>query len=113
MDTQQLFGIFLITLVFVFGVVVIIYFRLKHKERLEMIKRGDPIYGETDVENLKYSTLSKAIVFISLAVGVGLGYVLTLHDNSSSQFMVYVVSIFGCLGLGLLVYYFIIKKTSR
>ncbi|HMI59426.1 MAG TPA: DUF6249 domain-containing protein [Puia sp.] len=94
---------------------IIIYFmRLRHIEKLEMIKKGDMAFAPNYMENLRYSILSKAVVMIALAVGLGVGYAINLHiTDNNSQGVVYLICLLASGGLGLLVFYLIIQNKDK
>jgi hypothetical protein len=47
---------------------------------------------------------------VSLAAGMGIGYTITLNINGISQLVIYLICLLGSGGIGLLIYYFIIRK---
>lgn len=113
MSHQQLFVLFLTIAALVSGYLVYTYLKFKHKERREMIQRGDLVYDQGDFLGLKYSVLSKAVVFLSLAVGLGIGYTTTVNGRMPDPVVVYAISIFACLGIGLFLYYLFIQKAGK
>jgi hypothetical protein len=86
------------------------YIWLTHKEKIEIIKRGETGFENNYLKNLKHSVLSKGILLVSLAAGMGIGYTITLNINGISQLVIYLICLLGSGGIGLLIYYFIIRK---
>lgn len=93
---------------------IIYYIRLKHIERLELIKKGDIDFSASYLENARYSVLSKAILMIALAFGLGIGYGINRHiPDGNSQIPIYLICLLGSGGLGLLIFYFIIQTKDK
>lgn len=54
------------------------YFNLKHKQKMELIKRGDILFENTSImENMRYASLHRAILLIALSLGLIASYFLT------------------------------------
>ncbi len=86
------------------------YIRLKHKEKIAIIKKGDDGFETSYLKNLKHSVLSKGILLVSLSLGMGVGYVINLKKDGVSPVVIYLIRLLASGGLGLLIYYFIIRK---
>ncbi len=86
------------------------YIRLKHKEKIEIIKKGEFGFETGYLKNLKHSVLSKGILLVSLSLGMGIGYVINLNIEGASQLVIYLICLLASGGVGLLIYYFIIRK---
>jgi len=86
------------------------YIRLKHKEKIEIIKKSEFGFETSYLKNIKHSVLSKGILLVSLAVGMGIGFIISLDISGVSQLVIYSICLLGSGGIGLLIYYFIIRK---
>lgn len=113
MSEQQIFTVAIIFFLFLSSGILGYYIRVKHKERLELIKKGDFMFEPNYFENLKYSILSKAIILISLAIGFGIAYKITINMPGEAQVVVYLISLLLSSGAGLLLYYFILQKKVK
>lgn len=89
------------------------YFFSRHKEKMEVIKRGDYAFQANYMENARYGALSKGILLLSLSLGIGIGFVLTRDATESALLVGYLIPVLGCCGLGLLLYYFIVNAHMR
>lgn len=99
---------------FFLAIIYFVYLRLKHKERMEMIKQGNHIDENNDKENLKFSVLSKAIILLSLSIGLVLALVISSYVQIERLIIIiYTICICGCCGIGLLIYYLIISKVVK
>jgi len=113
MTQHQIFACAIVLFVLLGAAVLVYYLRLKHTERIELIKKGDYAFEGNYLENLKYGVLSKSILLISLALGFGIGYAITRNMNDSSLVVIYLISLLGTAGAGLLSYYFILKNKVK
>lgn len=92
-------------------VIVIYYLRLRHKERMERIKLRE-IDTVEDLPANPNSLLGKAIVALSLAVGLVGGLLLSLNYPGLPSAILYLICLLFCGGAGLLVYYFIASRAD-
>lgn len=113
MTEQQIFAIAIIVFVVLGMLILFFYIRLKHKEKMELIKKGDYAFEGNYLENLKYNILGKSIILVSLALGFGVAYGVAQKVANSSVVIVYLISLFSTTGLGLFCFYFIIKKALK
>ena len=110
MSEQQIFALTVLLVLLLCSGVLFYYMRLRHIERMELIKRGGLIYEPNYLTNLKYSVLSKAILFISLGIGLGVAYFITLKITNDSEVIIYLICLSLFAGIGLGVYYLFLKK---
>ena len=98
----QLIGpLFFFTLV---AVLISIYINIKHKERMALIEKG---VDTTKLHSRKYinqTYLRNGILLLSLAVGLVIGYIITLLI-SIHTFVAYAASLLICEGAGFMFYY--------
>src|SRR6188768_1619619 len=107
MTEQQIFAIAIIVLVVLGMLVLFFYIRLKHKEKMELIRKGDYAFESNYLENMKYNILGKSIILISLALGFGVALGIAQKADSSSVVIIYFISLLSSVGLGLFCFYFI------
>ena len=89
---------------FLLAIFIFVYVMAKHKERMTLIEKGvDPasLYSKKYV---RYANLRNGILLISLAVGLIVGYILTI-TTTIHVFVAYAASLVMCEGLGFLLYY--------
>lgn len=89
------------------------YVLSRHKEKMELIKRGDYAFQANYLENARYGALSKGILLLCLSLGIGIGFFLTKDATGSALVVGYLIPVLGCCGLGLLLYYFIVNARLR
>lgn len=61
----------------------------------------------------KYSVLSKGIFLISIGIGIAIARVLTLEFEVLNDFSTYLIALLLSGGIGLILYYKIIKKENH
>ncbi|RAJ08321.1 hypothetical protein LX64_00969 [Chitinophaga skermanii] len=113
MDPKVLFAWAIILFVVFSFAVVAYYCWLKHRERLELIRKGDFVFQGNYMDNLKYSMLGKGVILLSVALGLTIGYITTNGMKGEDTIIPYLISITGCAGLGMLCYYFLLKKKAE
>lgn len=87
------------------AVIIFIYIKIKHKERMALIEKG---VDTTKLFSKKYANqtnLRNGILLVSLALGLLVGYILT-KVTSIEVFVAYAASLLLCEGAGFLVYYY-------
>jgi|GEM_PF-2865457 len=112
MATQDLLTVLLLVIVFI-GLFALIayYIRMKHLQKMEIIKKGDHLFeNNSQLENMKYTSLNYAILLIYLGSGILLSNFLVSHFYFKHQFVIYSATIGIFLGAGLLTFYFLIKN---
>jgi hypothetical protein len=101
-----------VTLFTLFCAVIIVYYlRIKHKERMEMIKIRQ-LNTEDGPDGNKHSVLSKAILALSLAAGLVTGLFLSSCFPGLPSLILYFISILFFCGIGLLIYYLIVNRAG-
>jgi predicted MFS family arabinose efflux permease len=92
----------------------IFYIKARNRERLAMIEKGydasllEPAQPHTG----KYSSLKMGIAAIGIAIGLLAGNILVIHTNMEEA-VGYFSMIFLFGGLGLIVYYLLVRNKSR
>ena len=66
------------------GIITFIYLRNQHIEKLELIKKGDSILHQDALQQMKFRTLAKGIISISLALGVLTAHILETYTSLGS-----------------------------
>lgn len=103
-----------LTLAVIFsGILVFYYLNIKHKERMELLKNGSGLDTKISLLVLKYSVLSKGIFLISIGIGIAIARVLTLEFEVLNDFSTYLIALLLSGGIGLILYYKIIKKENH
>lgn len=95
------------------GVLVFYYLNIKHKEKMELLKHGSGFDTKISLLVLKYSVLSKGIFLISIGVGIALARILTVKFEALNDFSTYLIALLLSGGIGLILYYKIIKKENH
>jgi formate-dependent nitrite reductase membrane component NrfD len=80
------------------GTVIYIYLRNQHKEKLELIKKGESIRN-----------LANGIIAVSLALGIFIAHILETY-TSLEPIVSYISMILLFFGIGSLTFYAIIKN---
>ncbi|NIG53842.1 DUF6249 domain-containing protein [Chitinophaga sp. Cy-1792] len=111
-ERQLIFSWAILIFVVLVMAAVIYYIRARHKERLELIRRGDYVFESNYLENQKYSALSKGIVLLSLTFGLVLAYILS-GSFLPSFFLLCPFCLLGCTGIGMMLYYFILQRKLK
>jgi len=91
------------------AIIIILFIRNRHKEKIELIKKGDSANFHDISEYMKLNSLGRGIVFISLAFGVFIGHLLASNTELSDP-VCYIGSTLFFFGLGSLLFYFILRK---
>ncbi|HAA15912.1 MAG TPA: hypothetical protein DCE41_31055 [Cytophagales bacterium] len=91
------------------AVVVIFYLYTQHRQKMELIKKGESLVNIDSLEQMKYNHLSKGILTAALGLGVFVGFLL---DNSTSidSWIAYGSMALLFYGIGSLVFYNMIKN---
>lgn len=100
---------FLLILFTLMGVVVLYYLRNQHKEKMELIKKGENIISQDALQQMKLSNLAKGIISISLALGIFIGHILETY-TSLETVVSYISMILLFFGIGSLAFYIIIRN---
>jgi len=91
------------------GTVVYFYLRNQHREKLELIKKGESIVPQDSLQQMKFSNLAKGIISISLALGIFSAHILETY-TSLEPVVSYISMILLFFGIGSLTFYTIIKN---
>jgi len=95
----------------IIAVIIFMYIKIKHKERMALIEKGvepSQIYTKKYVNQ---TNLRNAILLIALAIGLIVGYIITVISNIE-LFVAYAASLLLCEGAGFLIYYRSNKKIN-
>ncbi len=107
-----LLPIFLITGLIVCGLIVY-YIITKNQERIKLIEKGlNPDEGLSISEYRKQTSLKNGVLFISLGLGLLIGHLLTISYDSMDKFITYLTMLLIFGGIGFLINYMIIKRSS-
>jgi len=91
------------------GTVVYFYLRNQHREKLELIAKGESIIPQDAIQQMKFSNLAKGIISISLALGIFIAHLLETY-TSLEPIVSYISMILLFFGIGSLTFYAIIKN---
>ncbi len=91
------------------GTITFYYLRNQHREKLELIKKGESILHQDALQQMKFSTLAKGIISISLASGIFIAHLLDTY-TSLVPVVSYISMILLFFGIGSLIFYSIIKS---
>lgn len=91
------------------GAITFYYLRNQHKEKLELIKKGESIVHQDALQQMKFRTLSKGIISISIASGILIAHLLNTY-TILTPIVSYVSMILLFFGIGSLVFYYIVKN---
>jgi UDP-N-acetylmuramyl pentapeptide phosphotransferase/UDP-N-acetylglucosamine-1-phosphate transferase len=111
MNIQPYENIFMTLITLFVSVIVIYYLIIKHRERMEMI-RMQQIPDEEDPEQRKRSVLGKAIMMLALGIGLAIGMCLADSYRNLPALILYLVTVLLFGGIGLLIYYLILRKAK-
>ncbi|WP_370629746.1 DUF6249 domain-containing protein [Pedobacter sp. MR2016-19] len=112
MNSQDLLTVLLLIVTFITFFILLGYsIKLKHRQKMELIKKGDIMFENTSMmENMKYSSLSHGILLIALSIGLITSYYITGSISVKNQFIIYIAICSLSIGIGSLTFYFITKK---
>ena len=89
--------------------IIVLFIRNRHKEKIELIKKGNDVIYQDIIEHMKLNNLGRGIILISLALGIFLGNLLaTITDLNHA--VCYIGSSLMFLGIGSLLFYFILRN---
>ncbi|WP_299219161.1 DUF6249 domain-containing protein [uncultured Aquimarina sp.] len=91
------------------AVVLAYYLKNQHKEKIELIKKGESIVFQDALEQMRLNSLSRGIIAIALALGVVSGYLL-VHYTVIIPIVGYLTMLFLSFGIGSLIFYRVIKN---
>jgi len=77
--------------------------------KLELIKKGESILHQDALQQMKFRTLSKGIISISLALGIFIAHLLETY-TALIPIVSYISMILLFFGIGSLVFYYIVKN---
>jgi len=89
--------------------IVLLFIRNKHKEKIELIKKGDDVIYQDIIEQMKLNNLGRGIILINIALGVFFGYLLT-NITDFNNAVCYIGSVLFFFGIGSLLFYFILRN---
>ena len=88
---------------------VFYYLHTRNKQRLAMIEKGaDPSLFYSKPKINKFGFLKWALLMIGIGFGFLMGSILTTYADAKDEIFFAMILLFG--GLGLLVYFFIVKN---
>ena len=96
---------------FLLAVFIFVYVMSKQKERMVLIEKGVDITKLNTKKYGRYANLRNGILIISLAIGLILGYIVTI-TTTMNVFIAYAVCLLLCEGIGFLIYYKINKNSD-
>lgn len=85
------------------------YVRLKHREKMEIIKKGEQQIGPDRIEEMKLRALSRGILLVAAGVGF-MAARLLIHFFGFEAFETYATSMLLFAGMGSLIFYRRIKN---
>lgn len=88
--------------------IVILFIRNRHKEKIELIKKGDEVIFQDIVEQMRLNNLGRGIILINLSIGIFLGHLLTAITDLNHA-VCYIGSSLLFLGIGSILFYFILR----
>ncbi|HHC80219.1 MAG TPA: hypothetical protein ENK46_10090 [Flavobacteriia bacterium] len=91
------------------GIVTYFYLKNQHREKLELIKKGESIIPQDALQQMKFSNLAKGIISISLALGVFIAHILETYTDLEPVIS-YISMVLLFFGIGSLTFYAIIKN---
>ncbi len=91
------------------AVVLAYYLKNQHKEKLELIKRGENIVFQDALEQMRLNSLARGTIAIALALGLFLGHLLEQY-TTLNILVSYLSMLFLSFGIGSLVFYKIVKN---
>ncbi|PWH83081.1 hypothetical protein DIS18_00565 [Algibacter marinivivus] len=89
--------------------IIILFLRNRHKEKIELIKKGSDVIFEDIIEQMRLNNLGRGIILINLALGIFLGHLLTTISDLNNA-VCYIGSCLMFLGIGSLLFYFILRN---
>lgn len=90
------------------------YMKTKNQERIRMIDKGINPEGDLNItEYRKQTNLKNGILFISLGLGLLIGHILNITIDKLDNFLTYLTMLLIFGGIGFLINYSIIKKSSE
>jgi hypothetical protein len=90
------------------------YMKTKNQERMKLIEKGvNPDEGLNIAEYRKQTNLKNGILFLSLGLGLFIGYILVTNWELLDKFIIYATMILIFGGIGFLINYIIIKNWNR
>ncbi len=110
MYTEPFLMLPLIIAILISASLVFYYLRIKHTERMGLIKVGLNVINEDSLTYLKYSVLSKGIFLICLGIGLLVAKIITVRFDSLNNFLTYLIALLLFGGIGLLVYYRVLRS---
>lgn len=88
--------------------------KTKNQERMRMIDKGINPDGDLSIsEYRKQKSLKNGILFISLGIGLLVGHILVITTEKLDNFLTYLTMLLIFGGIGFLINYLIIKKSSE
>lgn len=89
---------------------ILYYIKTKNQERLKLIEKGINPDGQNFAEIQKQTSLKNAVLFISLSLGLFLGYILTISFEQLDNFITYLTMLLLFGGIGSLINYYQMKN---
>ncbi len=104
----------LIVITVLISLIIGYYMKTKNQERLRMIDKGINPEGDLSIsEYRKQTNLKNGILFISLGIGLLIGHILAITIDKLDNFLIYLTMLLIFGGIGFLINYSIIRKSSE
>lgn len=88
---------------------IVLFIRNRHKEKIELIKKGNDVIFEDIIQQMKLNNLGRGIILSSLAIGIFIGDLLT-RVTDLNHGVCYIGSSLLFLGIGSISFYFILRN---
>ncbi len=96
-------------IILITAIVIIFYFWTQHKQKMELIKKGESLIQLDSIEKMKFGNLAKGIIGISLALGILIAHILEKNTDLNS-FVLYSSMFLLFFGLGSLTFYSLVRN---
>lgn len=98
-----------IVLISITGAITLYYLYNRHKEKIELIKKGENLIYQDALQKMKYSNLGRGIITLSIALGLMVGHILEIYTELNPV-IIYTAALFLFFGIGSIVFFIIIKN---
>lgn len=94
---------------------LVLYFHLlsKNRQREMLIEKGINPDGISVLEFQKAESLTNGVLFVSIGMGLLLGYVINATVKTKDFFIIYLIATFTTTGIGFLINYQIFKSVQK
>lgn len=104
--------IFVLPLIIAVSLLIFYHLRSKNRQREILIEKGINPDGMSILGYQKLANLTNSILFISIALGLLLGYGIKAAFNPDDFLIVYFIAISFFCGIGFLINYFIFRNAK-